>query len=77
MATTMRLKAYREYEQKLYEWEQCNKLYKEFTDNILKTDSLRCKLNKECTLDTALQIIGIYSGQEKHYEKMRREQNDI
>jgi len=76
-ATSMRLKAYRDYEEDLEWWTKQRQLYQKQIEDIKRTTELRIKLNKECTLDTALELIGAYSGEEWKYNKMRREENDM
>jgi len=72
-ASQMKNKAYIEYAEEVLTYEAKKLVYEEHIQNIKKTELLRAEFNKNPTLDKAIELIGIYSGQVKHYENIRRE----
>ena len=64
------------YNERMYQQEIADKAYKKCIAGIRRTEELRVKLNKNCTLETALELIGIYSGQEYLYNKMEVSKNE-
>jgi hypothetical protein len=71
-ATRLKILAFKDYSDKKDSYSRAKESYAVSIANIKRTEVLRAEFNKKPTLDKAIELIGVYSGETKHYENMRR-----